>query len=157
MRTRRTDRREHRQVGLGSPLGQGGQLSSSSKGSFSSARQAMSLMTVGEQSASRSPALATRVLFLDFDGALQTPALADWVEMKLCDELDRLVAVVPRVRRLMPRSKMSVRPKAVAAGECLAWALVDRALADLLCARAQKGLSLSGVHKPDTAGVDDWH
>lgn len=136
MRTRRTDRREHWQVGPGSPLGQGGQLSSSSKGPFSTAREAMSLITVGEQSASRSPALATRVLFPDIDGVLQTPALADWVEMKLCDELHRRVAVVPRVRRLMPRSKMSVQPTAVAAGERLAWALVDRALTDLLCARA---------------------
>lgn len=31
------------------------------------------------------------VLFLDFDGVLQTPALPDWVEMEHCDELIRLV------------------------------------------------------------------
>ncbi len=38
------------------------------------------------------------LLFLDFDGVLQTPAWADWREMALCSELEQLLRELPSLR-----------------------------------------------------------
>ncbi|WP_428423219.1 HAD domain-containing protein [Methylibium sp.] len=41
--------------------------------------------------------LPSLVLFLDFDGVLQAPALDDWREMALCDELQALLDELPQL------------------------------------------------------------
>lgn len=38
---------------------------------------------------------SNRILFLDFDGVLQTPALESWQEMELCGGLQALLAELP--------------------------------------------------------------
>lgn len=38
-----------------------------------------------------------QILFLDFDGVLQTPALDDWQEMELCDELIAILEEFPHL------------------------------------------------------------
>lgn len=45
-----------------------------------------------------SPAAASCVLFLDFDGVLQTPALPHWREMELADRLEKLLDQLPDLR-----------------------------------------------------------
>ncbi len=54
-----------------------------------------------ESTSSRHPAPAiaphSAVLFLDFDGVLQTPALAEWQEMEHCSELATLLERLPRL------------------------------------------------------------
>lgn len=39
--------------------------------------------------------IPSEILFLDFDGVLQTPAVAGWLEMELCDELITLLSQHP--------------------------------------------------------------
>lgn len=48
-------------------------------------------------SAHTPPRIPTCVLFLDFDGVLQTPALGDWQEMELCGELLALLGDMPEL------------------------------------------------------------
>lgn len=47
--------------------------------------------------APRVTAVLRQVLFLDWDGVLQTPALDGWLEMEHCERLRELLATLPRL------------------------------------------------------------